>query len=418
MVTVDTRRNSANPDEMVALLKLSYQRSGSTFAPVPLTGSENLRTCYDFLNKTSRSFAFVIQELGPELRDAICVFYLVLRGLDTIEDDTTVSADIRVPLLHSFHEKLYQPGWNYDGCGVADEKALLCNFDKVIDVFLSLPRPYQTIIQDITRRMSAGMADFIATKEVVSIKDWDLYCHYVAGLVGIGLSRLFAASALEDQWFADAQDISNSMGLFLQKTNIIRDYLEDINEKRIFWPREIWSKYASSLADFKEAKYSREALSCINDLITNALTHIPDCLDYMARLQDKRIFNFCAIPQAMAIATLALCYDNHDVFTGVVKIRRGQSAKIICDIGSLGMQGLYMHFLQGADAIAAKIRPDDPNAARTRALVEKIQAMCRPHVQAAAIQPFGVGDVVAVAALAASSAYLVQRHKGRVFAKL
>ena len=44
------------------------------------------------------------------------------------------------------------------------------------------------------------------------------------------------------------------MGLFLQKTNIIRDYLEDIVEEpapRMFWPREIWGKHAKQLADFK-----------------------------------------------------------------------------------------------------------------------------------------------------------------------
>lgn len=36
----------------------------------------------------------------------------------------------------------------------------------------------------------------------------------------------------------------------MQKTNIIRDYLEDINEipkSRMFWPREIWGKYADKL---------------------------------------------------------------------------------------------------------------------------------------------------------------------------
>ena len=30
--------------------------------------------------------------------------------------------------------------------------------------------------------------------QVVSVKDYDLYCHYVAGLVGVGLSHLFASS--------------------------------------------------------------------------------------------------------------------------------------------------------------------------------------------------------------------------------
>ena len=33
------------------------------------------------------------------------------------------------------------------------------------------------------------MAEFIE-REVLTVKDYDLYCHYVAGLVGIGLSRV------------------------------------------------------------------------------------------------------------------------------------------------------------------------------------------------------------------------------------
>jgi Squalene/phytoene synthase len=55
---------------------------------------------------------------------------------------------------------------------------------------------YRDVIKDITKRMGNGMADFLS-KTVVTVKDWDLYCHYVAGLVGIGLSNLFAASQLE-----------------------------------------------------------------------------------------------------------------------------------------------------------------------------------------------------------------------------
>ena len=52
----------------------------------------------------------------------------------------------------------------------------------------------------------------------------------MAGLVGIGLSQLFGTARLESPEFADMEDLSNHMGLFLQKTNIIRDYLEDITE--------------------------------------------------------------------------------------------------------------------------------------------------------------------------------------------
>jgi farnesyl-diphosphate farnesyltransferase len=44
------------------------------------------------------------------------------------------------------------------------------------------------------------------------------------------------------------------MGLFLQKTNIIRDYREDLDDKRKFWPKEVWSKYANDLSDFADPK--------------------------------------------------------------------------------------------------------------------------------------------------------------------
>ncbi len=56
------------------------------------------------------------------------------------------------------------------------------------------------------------------------------YCHYVAGLVSIyiGFSWLFSASGLEGEEVGKDERLANSMGLFLQKTNIIRDYLEDV----------------------------------------------------------------------------------------------------------------------------------------------------------------------------------------------
>lgn len=45
------------------------------------------------------------------------------------------------------------------------------------------------------------------------------------------LLQLFASSELESKEFYEMEDLANHMGLFLQKTNIIRDYLEDIKEE-------------------------------------------------------------------------------------------------------------------------------------------------------------------------------------------
>jgi farnesyl-diphosphate farnesyltransferase len=411
----------AHPNELVALLKLRYARSSTPSPQFAPELSANTRWCYEMLNKTSRSFAFVIQELGSELRDVICVFYLILRALDTIEDDMSVPVDQKVPLLTQFHEKLYQPGWSITGCGEKDERILAENFDRVIDVFQGFKQKYRDIIKDITCRMGNGMAEF-CQRPVLTMHDYNLYCHYVAGLVGIGLSNLFAASGLEDQWFVSADEASNSMGLFLQKTNIIRDYLEDINQQppRVFWPRDVWSKYVPVIENFKSPLYGKEAVYCLNDLITNALNHVPACLDYMSRLQDPKVFNFCAIPQVMAIATLALCYNNQDVFKGVVKIRRGQNARIILDIYARGLHAVNEQFLYFTNQLAAKIPNDDPNAHRTQAIVEQIRAHIMPYIKVnnGGVSSFGFGDVVAVAAVAASSAYLITKHNGRIFAKL
>ena len=46
----------------------------------------------------------MIQQLPNPLRDAICVFYLVLRGLDTVEDDMAISPEVKIPHLLRFHE--------------------------------------------------------------------------------------------------------------------------------------------------------------------------------------------------------------------------------------------------------------------------------------------------------------------------
>lgn len=61
------------------------------------------------------------------------MFYLVLRALDTIEDDMTIPDEKKQPLLRSFHEKLSTPGWTFKESG-PDEKdrQLLVEFDVVI----------------------------------------------------------------------------------------------------------------------------------------------------------------------------------------------------------------------------------------------------------------------------------------------
>ncbi|KAH9657035.1 Squalene synthase 1 [Citrus sinensis] len=358
-----------HPDDLYPLLKL---KMASRQAEKQIPSEPHWAFCYSMLHKVSRSFALVIQQLGTDLRNAVCIFYLVLRALDTVEDDTSIPTDVKVPILIAFHRHVYDREWHFS-CGTKEYKVLMDQFHHVSTAFLELGKGYQDAIEDITKRMGAGMAKFIC-KEVESIDDYDEYCYYVAGLVGLGLSKLFYASGTED---LAPDSLSNSMGLFLQKTNIIRDYLEDINEIpkcRMFWPREIWSKYVNKLEDLKYEENSDKAVQCLNDMVTNALMHVEDCLKYMSVLRDHAIFRFCAIPQIMAIGTLALCYNNIEVFRGVVKMRRGLTAKVIDRTNN--MTDVYLAFYDFSNILKPKINKNDPNATKTLSRVEAIQKAC------------------------------------------
>lgn len=43
--------------------------------------------------------------------NAICIFYLVLRALDTVEDDMSIPLAKKVSMLQNFHLYLYEPDW-------------------------------------------------------------------------------------------------------------------------------------------------------------------------------------------------------------------------------------------------------------------------------------------------------------------
>ena len=343
--------------------------------------ADDLAFCDQVLGQVSRSFAAVIRQLPGTMMVDIMIFYLVLRALDTIEDDTTAFASHEIKIQHLvtyYKTALTDPGYKLDGVGQGDERRLLQNFDKCHAVYAKLRPQSRRVIADINQRMATGMAEFVGKdmgQGTTDVKQYNRYCHFVAGLVGEGLSRLFAASGLEKPSFASELHLSDQMGLFLQKTNIIRDYLEDYVDGRAFWPQSLWKKYSRSgdlgyFSNQSDPEVRKLSVQCLNELVTDALELAPDCLAYMSKLQCLEIFRFCAIPQVMAISTLDKLYGNADVFTGVVKIRKGLSCKLILQTNSI--VELHQIFFQFASSIMDKADREDPNHDRTIKACEAI----------------------------------------------
>jgi farnesyl-diphosphate farnesyltransferase len=325
-----------------------------------------LRKCFDFLDLTSRSFSAVIKELHPELLVPVCIFYLILRGLDTIEDDMTIALAEKEPLLRDFDQILDKDGWTYDGNHPKEkDRDLLVGFHYVITEFKKIKPEYQVIIKDITKRMGEGMAEYANNVEhmengVDTVEDYERYCHYVAGLVGEGLTRLFIEANLANPTLQKRPELQESMGQFLQQVNITRDIREDWEDKRRFWPKEIWSKYVDDFADLMKPENKVTAMNCSSEMVLTALRRAPDCLFYLAGLRDQSVFNFCAIPQSMAIATLECVFRNPDLFQKNCKISKGQACELMIE-STQNLQVVCGVFKTFARKIHKKNDPRDPN---------------------------------------------------------
>lgn len=52
-------------------------------------------------------------------------------------------------------------------------------------------------------------------------------------------------------------------------------------------------------------------MACLNELVTDALALVPECLAYMRLLKHPGVFRFCAIPQVTVL------YLAHQAFLGI-----------------------------------------------------------------------------------------------------
>nr|KAF6401005.1 farnesyl-diphosphate farnesyltransferase 1 [Rousettus aegyptiacus] len=126
-----------HPEEFYNLLRFQM---GGRYKVIPKMDqdslSSSLKTCYKYLRQTSRSFASVIQALDEEMRHAVCLYYLILRALDTLEDDMTINTEEKVLMLQNFHSYLYEPDWRFMESKEKDRQVLE-DFPTVVELQIS-----------------------------------------------------------------------------------------------------------------------------------------------------------------------------------------------------------------------------------------------------------------------------------------
>jgi farnesyl-diphosphate farnesyltransferase len=87
---------------------------------------------------------------------------------------------------------------------------------------------------------------------------------------------------------------------------------------RMFWPKEIWGKYAEKLADFNDPTHIDAAVKCLNHMVTDGLRHVEPALNGMPHFTDKEVFRALSILLVTALGQLSTLYNNPNAFRGVL----------------------------------------------------------------------------------------------------
>lgn len=296
------------------------------------------------LNLVSRSFALTIPELPDLLRITVGNAYLLCRIADSIEDDPAIDAQHTELILQSFIKSLQGQGSiesfikaaSQALSGVTDqaEKELILNADKVVHLFLELPDPSRRVITDCIQKMCAGMSKYqpCGKTGLETQSDLDLYCYYVAGVVGEMLTDLFCDHA-EDiaAHRAELKRLSASFGQGLQMTNIIKDVWADLDRGYCWLPRDLYDNLGYDLERLSPVYKPAVFRDCQAKLIATTHGHLSNALTYSLTIpaHHRGIRIFCLWAVGLAIPTLQRVRRSDRYYSGAtVKVPKLQALLI------------------------------------------------------------------------------------------
>lgn len=234
------------------------------------------------LKETSRTFYIPITFLKRDLKHSVASAYLVMRAIDEIEDHELISNDTKYELLIQVSELFKQP---------FTEKAYLRIIEPVkeqlpevslrlYDWVQACPEGSRPMMMEISSEMAFGMAKWAKKNWQVQTKeDLDDYTYYVAGVVGVYLSKLWHWSYGQETNI----DLAIGFGRGLQAVNILRNQKEDSEERGVSFVPDGWSR---------------------DDLFAYAEENLKKADAYIATLSEKSTVMFCRLPLEFAHKSL------------------------------------------------------------------------------------------------------------------
>ena len=234
-----------------AALKDSYTQ--------PMTPQEY---CQNKAAQSGSSFYYSFLTLPEDKRDAITALYAFCREVDDIVDNRG-----------DLHIKQIKLDWWRQEVG----KLYAGQPQHPITRALEQHVQQFTLAQENFLEIIDGMEMDLQTVRYPDFKELSLYCHRVAGVVGIMSAQIFG--------YQDRQTLkyAHQLGLAFQLTNIIRDVYEDMRHDRLYLPLDELTQYGVTESDIRQRQHTEAfdqlmqfQINRANDYYQRAMELLPE----------------------------------------------------------------------------------------------------------------------------------------------
>jgi len=191
--------------------------------------------CQQKAAASGSSFYYAFHFLPPPRRRAITALYAFCREVDDVVDEVH-DEDVAQAKLAWWRQEIARTFGGSPQHPVAQA---------LVSIVREFPMPeehFQTIID--------GMAMDLVHTRYLDFAELELYCHRVAGVVGLLSAEIFGYTNASTRGYA------RDLGVAFQLTNICRDVGEDARRGRIYLPQEDLSRFGVTPSSILRAQYS------------------------------------------------------------------------------------------------------------------------------------------------------------------
>jgi len=245
----------------------------------------------------SMMYPLAAGKMPEDLYIKVFTLYEMLRVADIIEDNKPHNKE---ELLRTHSKSLYEERINSDidrfittNASNNQEKGAAKHYTMFFDIFTKLPDKTKEIIASTNNAMIPGMIN----ESYNNIQTWNQqseYAGYVAGEVGIGLTRLFAEHIIMNN-IESMLYKGYLQGIALQKIHMLKDLRADISEGKNYIPEELLKYHNLKREDlFTVHKIDKDELfqnpnseklkrqyNIIRDIASNAQNFLTTGLEYV-----------------------------------------------------------------------------------------------------------------------------------------